>query len=150
MTELNIPARRFRLLYSSDYCRLAEPSIVTPNLLASSARRLHCRSYEFRPLTFTTRLLSLKHWLVSISRTAGYRVCLTCQLISKLPGAGPGLTPSGDDLLAGVMLALHRLHHAGSWRRCFGNNWSPMLATRTNAISAAHLGSGSHWPMQCV
>ena len=57
---------------------------------------------------------------------------------AQLIGLGPGLTPSGDDYLGGVMVALHALgrgtQSAGLWR------WlEPRLAQRTSAISAAHL-----------
>jgi hypothetical protein len=56
----------------------------------------------------------------------------------QLIGLGPGLTPSGDDYLGGVMVALHLLDRpsqaASLWR------WlEPRLASRTGAISAAHL-----------
>jgi hypothetical protein len=58
--------------------------------------------------------------------------------IEALIGLGPGLTPSGDDYLGGVMVALHKLRRSEEaallWR------WlEPRLATRTSEISAAHL-----------
>jgi Protein of unknown function (DUF2877) len=47
-----------------------------------------------------------------------------------LIGCGPGLTPSGDDYLAGMLVAL--------WR------WlAPRLPGRTSAISAAHLAAAA-------
>lgn len=60
----------------------------------------------------------------------------------QLIGLGPGLTPSGDDYLGGVMVALHSLdrgaHAAALWR------WlEPRLAPRTSAISAAHLAAAA-------
>jgi len=60
----------------------------------------------------------------------------------QLIGLGPGLTPSGDDYLGGVMVALHALgrgtQSAGLWR------WlEPQLAERTSAISAAHLAAAA-------
>ncbi|MFK7861651.1 MAG: DUF2877 domain-containing protein [Granulosicoccus sp.] len=58
--------------------------------------------------------------------------------VSALLGAGPGLTPAGDDLLAGVMLALHRVDRADLSVLIWA--WlEPLLITRTNPISAAHL-----------
>lgn len=57
---------------------------------------------------------------------------------TELLGAGPGLTPAGDDLLAGVLLALHYADHSN----IAGNLWKvlePQVNSRTNAISAAHL-----------
>jgi hypothetical protein len=59
-----------------------------------------------------------------------------------LIGLGPGLTPSGDDYLAGMLVALRvfgRPAQADSlWR------WlAPRLPGRTGAISAAHLAAAS-------
>ena len=60
---------------------------------------------------------------------------------SQLPmllGAGPGLTPAGDDLLAGVLLSLHRINRDDLalmiWKLL-----EPQLSLRTNLISSAHL-----------
>jgi hypothetical protein len=60
----------------------------------------------------------------------------------QLIGLGPGLTPSGDDYLGGVMVALHALGRSAQagalWR------WlEPRLASRTSAISAAHLAAAA-------
>ena len=62
--------------------------------------------------------------------------------VAQLIGLGPGLTPSGDDYLGGVMVALHALgrgmQSAALWR------WlEPRLAERTSAISAAHLAAAA-------
>lgn len=59
-----------------------------------------------------------------------------------LIGLGPGLTPSGDDYLGGMLLALRacaRVAQAQSlWR------WlKPRLAGRTSEISAAHLAAAA-------
>jgi hypothetical protein len=55
-----------------------------------------------------------------------------------LIGLGPGLTPSGDDLLGGAMIALHALGRATVAARLAA--WAlPLAAERTGAISAAHL-----------
>jgi len=58
--------------------------------------------------------------------------------VCNLLGAGPGLTPAGDDTLAGAILALHavgRVELAGQlWRLL-----EPQLLTKTHLISAAHL-----------
>lgn len=58
--------------------------------------------------------------------------------VEQLIGLGPGLTPSGDDYLGGVLIGLRWLGRASQtdslWR------WlAPRLASRTSAISAAHL-----------
>lgn len=59
-----------------------------------------------------------------------------------LIGLGPGLTPSGDDYLGGVLVALRavrRTSHAESlWR------WlEPRLAGRTSELSSAHLAAAA-------
>jgi Protein of unknown function (DUF2877) len=59
-----------------------------------------------------------------------------------LIGLGPGLTPSGDDYLGGMMVALHALARdqraQALWR------WlQPRLAARTGPISAAHLAAAA-------
>jgi hypothetical protein len=64
------------------------------------------------------------------------------QEAAQLIGLGPGLTPSGDDYLGGVLVALRWLGrgaHADSlWR------WlEPRLAGHTSAISAAHLAAAA-------
>ena len=61
---------------------------------------------------------------------------------AALIGLGPGLTPSGDDYLGGMLIALHALARdaqAGAlWR------WlQPRLAAATSAISAAHLAAAA-------
>ena len=61
---------------------------------------------------------------------------------AQLIGLGPGLTPSGDDYLGGVLVALRwvgRGTQADSlWR------WlEPQLAQRTSPISAAHLAAAA-------
>lgn len=54
-----------------------------------------------------------------------------------LVGLGPGLTPSGDDLIGGALIALAALGHIELrdrlWRHCL------RLLDRTNDISGAHL-----------
>jgi hypothetical protein len=60
----------------------------------------------------------------------------------ELIGLGPGLTPSGDDYLGGMLVALRLsgrgVQADGLWR------WlRPRLAQRTSAISAAHLAAAA-------
>ena len=56
---------------------------------------------------------------------------------AMLLGLGPGLTPSGDDYLGGVMITLHQVQRKmqaqGLWR------WLKPRLSRTSAISGAHL-----------
>ena len=58
-----------------------------------------------------------------------------------LIGLGPGLTPSGDDYLGGLLIALHALDRRpqaqGLWR------WLKPRLKRTSAISAAHLAAAA-------
>jgi hypothetical protein len=63
--------------------------------------------------------------------------------IGELLGAGPGLTPSGDDLLAGVLLSLHRLQRVNVAHMLW-QVIDPQLTQRTNVISAAHLRMAAH------
>jgi len=76
---------------------------------------------------------ALEHWLVgnAISNEA-----------EQLIGLGPGLTPSGDDYLGGMLVALRlagrSMQAEGLWR------WlQPRLKERTSAISAAHLAAAA-------
>jgi len=62
--------------------------------------------------------------------------------IAQLIGLGPGLTPSGDDYLGGVLVALRWVGRGAQadslWR------WlEPRLAAGTSAISAAHLAAAA-------
>ena len=61
---------------------------------------------------------------------------------AQLIGLGPGLTPSGDDYLGGVLVGLRWVGRGAQadslWR------WlEPRLAQATSAISAAHLGAAA-------
>ena len=61
---------------------------------------------------------------------------------ARLIGVGPGLTPSGDDYLGGVLIGLRWLGRGAQadslWR------WlEPLLEARTSAISAAHLAAAA-------
>jgi hypothetical protein len=55
-----------------------------------------------------------------------------------LLGLGPGLTPSGDDLIGGALVALHALGHPELAGR-LAAALLPAARERTNAISLAHL-----------
>jgi len=60
----------------------------------------------------------------------------------RLLGLGPGLTPSGDDYLGGVMVALRRLDR-GAQADALWHWLEPRLTERTSAISAAHLAAAA-------
>ncbi len=63
---------------------------------------------------------------------------LQAPLPTRLLGLGHGLTPSGDDILAGAMLALHAAGEGGRARNLV-LALTPLLNSKTNRISAAHL-----------
>ena len=58
--------------------------------------------------------------------------------LQHLVGLGPGLTPSGDDFLCGVMFTLHTLGHGGVAKRLW-DRVRPLSADAGNAISFGHL-----------
>jgi Protein of unknown function (DUF2877) len=59
-----------------------------------------------------------------------------------LIGLGPGLTPSGDDLIAGALIALRAFSHPDAAEQL--GAWAlPLAATRTGAISRAHLAAAA-------
>jgi hypothetical protein len=89
-------------------------------------------NYAIAPLT------SLKSWLKAA--LIDPRECEIPDTSSwqKLLGLGPGLTPSGDDLIGGMMLALHSLDQ-GKILKCLTAAITPVMDDRTNPISAAHL-----------
>jgi hypothetical protein len=61
---------------------------------------------------------------------------------SQLVGLGPGLTPSGDDYLGGIMVGLHACGRAAKTSHLW--HWlSPQLASRTSDLSAAHLAAAA-------
>ena len=63
--------------------------------------------------------------------------------VDGLVGLGPGLTPSGDDVLAGALLALHAFARPDLADRLAA--WlEPRAAERTGAISLAHLECAAH------
>lgn len=78
-------------------------------------------------------LEALERWLVGNALSAE---------AAQLIGLGPGLTPSGDDYLGGMLVALRLTGRGvqadGLWR------WlQPRLKERTSAISAAHLAAAA-------
>ncbi len=80
----------------------------------------------------------LQDWLKMVLRDPLGNLDPDIHAWQGLLGLGPGLTPSGDDLTGGVMLALHRLGQM-SVLRSLSNAVVPMLDEKTNPISAAHL-----------
>ena len=58
-----------------------------------------------------------------------------------LVGLGPGLTPSGDDYLGGLLIALNALERRPQARALW--RWLEPRLKRTSAISAAHLAAAA-------
>lgn len=84
-------------------------------------------------------LNGLVNWLqTGIFCSSGESISHDASAALGLLGAGPGLTPAGDDVIAGVMLALTRLQRSDLTKSLW-NAIAPRLAELTNAISAAHL-----------
>ena len=76
----------------------------------------------------------VRHWLASSLSSASDPP----PAIAALIGLGPGLTPSGDDFLGGVLAALHYLGHAEVADR-LAHLVLPIAAENTSLISAAYL-----------
>src|SRR5690606_34858462 len=99
---------------------LSESGTTDPNRQTAVAR------VAIRPI------LAFSDWLVA-ERPGG-----NVPKVEQLLGLGPGLTPSGDDFLAGALAALYgvgaRDHVQLLWSKL-----EPCLSSATNEISAAHL-----------
>ena len=80
----------------------------------------------------TPGIAALARWLTADEQVA------PGEAAALLIGLGPGLTPSGDDLLGGAMIALHALGRGDLATRLA--DWAlPLAREGTGAISAAHL-----------
>jgi hypothetical protein len=60
----------------------------------------------------------------------------------SLLGLGPGLTPAGDDFLAGVMIAAHSLRR-GTVATQLYREIAPQVSRATNPVSGAHLAAAA-------
>ena len=82
----------------------------------------------------------LRHWLSMALCDPQGNVDPDIPTWQNLLGLGPGLTPSGDDLVGGMMLALCRLGQMSNLRT-LSTAVAEVVETQTNPISAAHLRS---------
>lgn len=92
------------------------------------------RHYEPNPLLVIARpaITALHHWLGADAEAAPPAE------VEKLIGLGPGLTPSGDDYLAGVLMVLHGFGRLERARRL--SEWLlPLAKSATGRVSYAHL-----------
>jgi hypothetical protein len=87
-------------------------------------------------------VIDARRWLGAVfGRTHGkYRHGM--EWVRGLVGLGPGLTPSGDDFLGGIMIALHALGEPAAARRLADQTVS-VATSLGNAISAAHLAAAA-------
>lgn len=84
----------------------------------------------------------LARWLETSLYRPEEGIPVPIQAIAVLVGLGPGLTPSGDDFLAGVLVALHCFGASGLAARLA----VPVLSCAergTNEISRAHLAAAA-------
>lgn len=78
-------------------------------------------------------------WLGKDSRGQGLPMAAR-EAVRSLLGLGPGLTPSGDDFLAGLVVAL-RAAGCAAEARSLGREIAALAPRCTNEISAAHLSA---------
>ena len=89
-----------------------------------------------------TPVAALRIWLAAAMRSSGAPAAAVPNDVRRLVGLGPGLTPSGDDLLGGVLIALHALDHDDARRRLW-HAVRPRARASGNAISLAHLAAAA-------
>jgi len=129
---------------------------LIPGLIGGSAtRNLGTASFTAFQQASLSGVARLKSWLGD--RLGGGFDRVPPSEIRSLLGLGPGLTPSGDDLLGGAFIALHSLGRGEIAHQLW--NWLRLAArARTNKISLSHMdwaarGSGAapiHMLMQAL
>ena len=145
--DWRVPAIGERITLSTDGAELWAPAALAPHP-ASDVRALQAAARARAPHEGLGCLVvdahnslsghaqpaleAIERWLVGNALEEEAQVLI---------GLGPGLTPSGDDYLGGVLIALHQLGRVtqarGLWR------WLEPRLWRTSAISAAHLGAAA-------
>ncbi len=85
---------------------------------------------------------ALRRWLIAAFREPHKSLTPELPWLQPLIGLGPGLTPSGDDFIGGMMIALHGLRETDLcrhvWRSVRG-----CVEESGNPISGAHLAAAS-------
>lgn len=87
-------------------------------------------------------IASLQNWLTTAIKTPKKMTRLDLKLVHQLIGLGPGLTPSGDDFVGGMMIALHATGETNICRHL----WQQIqynAEDATNPISYAHIKAAS-------
>ena len=83
-----------------------------------------------------TPICNVAAWLsVALAHKSGPKSAPLPSSIKDLIGLGPGLTPSGDDFIGGLMVALHYLGFA-EIAAAIAGSVLPIASRDTNAISA--------------
>ena len=133
--------------------RLAKPRVPDEGL---GVLALPClRSPTKRPLLKMARepVDRLRHWLAAATRGQFAARLESLQPVRLLIGLGPGLTPSGDDFLAGVMIALHAFGREDISHSLW-DTIRPWALEAGNIISFAHLSAASEGqgvaPIHCL
>jgi len=121
----------------TDRCRALEAAVLSRAGEEGLCRQaLTGRATDPVGRAAASALVSLVAWLEGCARVG--EPAEPHAEIARLLGLGPGLTPSGDDLLAGVLVALAALGRAPA-ARALARLLGPRLAHATGEISAAHL-----------
>ena len=82
-------------------------------------------------------------WLSNAFRTADVEPVDEPGWVEKLSGLGPGLTPSGDDFIGGMMIALRSLDKDGL-SKVLWQTVKKHADQNNNPISLAHLSAASN------
>ena len=88
------------------------------------------------------RIAPLRRWLRAWFRGRRPETAPLRQAVGPLLGLGPGLTPSGSDLIGGTLIALHALGRPETCHQL----WQPLRPTAraaANPIAAAHLAAAA-------
>jgi hypothetical protein len=142
--HLALPALGARLEVSTEGASIWTPPPFSPPDLQGIVRAAHghlpaeglgclvANSHNALSVHAQPALEALERWLRGNALEAEAQALI---------GLGPGLTPSGDDYLGGMLVALHALGREaqarGLWR------WLQPRLSRTSAISGAHLAAAA-------
>jgi len=88
-------------------------------------------------------LFASGQWLTKAFRTPDFEPVDEPGWVEKLSGLGPGLTPSGDDFIGGMMIALHSLDK-GNLSKVLWLIVKRYAGQHCNPISLAHLSAASN------
>jgi hypothetical protein len=126
---------------ASEMERLAPPDGLASFIPGLAAGRLHSpqgRGLAWRLGQFAiSPIRALRTWLDAVLRSGADATPPPASLV-RLIGLGPGLTPSGDDLLGGTLIALRALG-CQTVADALADWLLPRARSATHAISYAHL-----------